>query len=248
MEKELQELLDSVKSELGKEEVPEEFKSALTEFVPAKTAEIDLEAFKKYGAESDAGKEYMLNLQKELSKNSVADFQKSEDFGKLLKDKHDTAVIEALAKFRKENKLDPPTEEEKAAELIRAQQAQKLTDMEKKHNDLASKLALKEVEATAMAELSAAKLPSDLLALVMTGDVDTTKHNIEIMKVIVEKTVADVVKGKLKDIGGTPPDLSGGVKITQAILTDLAEVAKKSGRVEDRVKYAEAKQSFNENK
>lgn len=205
--------------------------------------EIKLDDVKQYLAENDAGKEYYTNTASELKKNAVEEYLKSDDYKKSVEGLTKSAIEKREAELRKEYKLDPPSKEEQRIAELEAKQK----EIDTKQAETDARLRLKEISLDAVSQLQEKKLPKDFLDFVVDpSSEEVTQSNIKKLADVFDAAVKQGVEAEFKKVGRDPQ--KGGrntsQKITEKMLQDLATKAKSSGRVEDRVKYAEMKRLY----
>ena len=229
---ELKELVGEIKKLAENEETAKEVVSTLKKELGDKINEpLTLEKVKDFVDKNDAGKEFITNLKTTVSSEALTTYKTSEDYKKeldtLINAKKKELEIEFEKKYNKEMTPDQ----------------KRLAELEAKQIETEKKLQRKELELEVNSFLQESKLPKDLLKVVKAPDLNTAKSNITALQKLIDDKVKAQVEAEFKKIGADPKKdkKPKDKKVTADMLTALANAAKKSGRVEDRVKYAEAK-------
>lgn len=233
--KELLEALDLLVTKIDDAEVTDEVRSTVTakineKFKPSVTEDLVKEFIKT----NDSGK----TLIKEFvdTKSIVDEFKKSDDYKNEVETVKKTVAKETEERVRKalDKTLTPEQKEIK-----------ELNDRLAKTEDA---IKQKDLLIYANSILEENKLPKALVDFVRGEDEIATLENVKKIKTTFDDLVKTEVDAKFKALGGAPKIGGGssGDAVTQKMLEDLHAKAKQSGRIEDRVKYAEAKRAFAE--
>lgn len=236
MNEELVKALEMIESTLKVEKdenLINEITNKLESFIPRE--ELTLDAVQKFVSENKSGKEYLKGLITNTKKEAIDEYTKSKNYNKTIEAQIKEAVSKREEELRKEMDKTLTPEQIKIAEL------------EKKQIETEKMLQLKEIKLEAANTIQEKKLHKDLLEFVIDPmSIENTNANIEKVSILIDQLVKQGVEAEFRNIGRDPQKASTAQAISQKMLDDLAAKAKASGKLEDRVKYAQMKQSYNE--